>query len=250
MDAGVDVGIRRIPGLHLLRELDEGWVAVRDGELDGRSLLVHEVDRAPVGERRDGKVREAIEEGFDVERLGEQRRCFGQERRPLLARPELLLESLLTCDVAVVHGAPQRASVRCADGRRPPVEDPAVGEHHLVAPRETRIGADGVADLVEDRWVGAGLRHRDVHLERISLLEHVFGVLAMPQHAIGDPERQRRGFHEAGLELAVQLVIHAYKAANQPVHALMHRIAFILARRRRGAGGSVGGKGRKGRRGV
>ena len=82
---------------------------------------------------------------------------------------------------------------------------------------------------------------------REGLLRDVLGILAMPQHAVGDAERQRRGLDEAGLELAVQLVIHPYEAANQPVHALMHRIAFIVARRRRAAGGSVSGAGGRAR---
>src|SRR5438270_775367 len=65
---------------------------------------------------------------------------------------------------------------------------------------------------------------------RKGLLGDVFCILAMAQDAVSDAERQGRGFDEPGLELAVQLVIHAYEAANQPVRTLMHGDAFILAR--------------------
>ena len=77
------------------------------------------------------------------------------------------------------------------------------------------------------------------------LLRHVLGILALAQNAIGDPERQRRRLHEPGLEFPLELAVHAYEAAGQPVRTLMHRHAFILARRRPGPGGSgQGGKGR------
>jgi len=79
------------------------------------------------------------------------------------------------------------------------------------------------------------------HVAGISLI--VFGILAMPQHAVGDPERQRRGLNETDLELAVQLVVHAYKAANQPLHTFMHVIAPILAGRlARPDGSGAGGE--------
>src|SRR6185436_11949754 len=54
------------------------------------------------------------------------------------------------------------------------------------------------------------------------LLRHVLGVLPVPQHAIRDAEGQRGRFDEPGLELLLELLIHAYDAAGKPVREPMH----------------------------
>ena len=44
----------------------------------------------------------------------------------------------------------------------------------------------------------------------------------MPQHAIRDAEGQRGRLDEPGLELLLELLIHAYDAAGQPIRESMH----------------------------
>ena len=54
------------------------------------------------------------------------------------------------------------------------------------------------------------------------LLRHVLGVLPLPQHAVGDAKGQRGRLDEPGLEFLLELLIHAYDPAGQPVRDLMH----------------------------
>ena len=124
VDAGVDAGVGRV------RVCTSFASSTCDGSLCAtaswtgvphRSTRWIEHQSASVGTarcaRRSRMASTSSDSASSVDR-------FGQERRPLLARPELLLEPLLACDVAVVDGAPERASLRAcgrapSSGRRP-----------------------------------------------------------------------------------------------------------------------------------
>ena len=145
---------------------------------------------------------------------------------------------LLARDVAVVDRAAERATVRRPDGCRPAVEDSAVAQLHLIAAGQTRIGADRVGDLVEDRGISDGRGHRDVHLERVAIAEDILGdpphldELAVPvQDALlcGDEEDPvERGFAlllERGL-LEHELLLEPLRFDASP----SPQVALIISR--------------------
>ena len=92
-------GVRRIAA-HLARQVGLHGIRVRDGNAPDRPVDLEDVDRAPVGEIRDGQGGERRERGLEVERRREEPfrlreecstplGCLGGGARRLLARQEL-----------------------------------------------------------------------------------------------------------------------------------------------------------------
>jgi hypothetical protein len=58
------------------------------------------------------------------------------------------------------------------------------------------------------------------------VLRHVLRILAVPEHRVGDAEREPRALGEPSLEFALERVVHGYDCSGQEVRALLHTVTF------------------------